>query len=62
MTIRIPAITPQIRVAFAQFDLLGFVPELNAQTNNIIEPTNGIDIKNIVNIHSPVFIGGKADC
>jgi|GEM_PF-1920109 hypothetical protein len=51
-------ITPHKRVALAQEDLLGFVVELKAQTNNKIKPTIGIKATNMVHIHSPIFTGG----
>lgn len=39
----------QIKVAFAQFALLGFSPEPNAQTNNMINPTSGMnEIKSVI--------------
>ncbi len=46
-------IASHINVAFAQLALEGAVPLPNPQTNNIMNPTIGIAVKNSVNIHSP---------
>ena len=51
-------IAAQIRYALAQFARLGFSPELNAQTNNIMMPTNGIKEINRVMTQSLVDITG----
>ena len=53
-TILIPII---IKVALAQFALLGWVLLPKPQTNNIINPTIGMAIIIIVITHSPTDIG-----
>jgi hypothetical protein len=62
-TMNIIAITTatkyQIKDAFAQLALLGFVPLPNAQTNSIIRPTKGIAVINIVKNQSPVLTGSQ---
>ena len=55
MTVRKIPIASQIRHAFAQLALLGFVPPLKAQTKSIIRPINGIAQINNVRTQSPVL-------
>ena len=52
------AIPTKIKFALAQFDLLGLVPLLKAQTNNMTIPTMGIANKNNETSQLPIDIGG----
>ena len=52
-----PKIIENIKTAFAQLDLLGFVPGLKAHTSNMIKPTSGMMVMISVSSQSPSEMG-----
>jgi len=55
-------INTQINIAFAQFDLFGFVVLPNAQTRRTMMLTIGIDVTSKERNQSPILTVGETNC